>query len=322
MNSIIVIGDLILDRYIYGKINRMSPEDSSIPVIDIESSEYKLGGAGNVATNLKSLIPKSFVDLASIYSDSAADRLINNKIGVFTTPISDFEENVELIKDRIINLEINKQIVRIDNKKHYSDKFIDHFIRHLERRLPTLCSEFYDCIVLSDYKKGTIDKKVISYIKYIEKPVFIDTKNPDLSLFSKLFCPIVKMNQKEYNTAVKTNEEAVLKLPFLFVTQGASGSSLYINKNKSSEKLGFNYSYMHHKCTVHIDNPDVCGAGDVYLAALVAKYLNLKNENKNIHISDCLDEMLKYATEAATASVKKSGTSTVTHEEVLQCQVS
>ncbi len=277
--KILVIGDAMVDEYLYGEINRMSPEDSSVPVVDMPDGllmQSRPGGCLNVAENLKAL--GATVCVSSIMP-----------LGEFTELRSEYcTAGYPLIKQRIINRKTGKQIVRLDfNRVHVSHE-ISEYKNFIHER--TFLNEF-DAIVVSDYDKGVVDEYWINRLANTEKWVFVDTKKPDLSIWDKIPNCIIKINEKEYRASNKTAKHP------LIVTHGSEKVMLY-------NKPGLPVWHPVQK----VENPDVVGAGDVFLSALTVCYMETKNLNRAIH----------YAISAATLSVKKPGTCTVAKEEVEQ----
>jgi rfaE bifunctional protein kinase chain/domain len=290
MKKILVIGDAIVDQYLFGTIHRTSPEDATVPIVDLDSEDVRLGGCLNVAANIKSLSLNEGwnVDVSSIISHHT-DELLRNR-GINATFISQqannnvIEDDVELIKVRVIAG--GKQVLRIDNRSSYFKENID--IHHSS--FSSLNLKEYDCIVVSDYNKGVIDDFIIEKLEKVDRFVFIDTKKKDLSKFSKIENAILKINLEEY-----TKASGIDTIKQLITTQGKMGSTL-MTYGKMLE----------HFSTKAVVNADVTGAGDVFLAALVVEYL--KSEN--------LYRAIEFANKAARVSVKKQGTCEVDADEL------
>lgn len=293
MIQVLAVGDAILDHYIYGNVNRQSPEDETIPVIDIDKEEYRLGGCLNVASNIRSLgyswkkeEPFS-VALSSVFSPFTGKIIETNGIRADTSCIT-LENRLgdvlpsshELIKTRVINQNTQKQLIRIDNIKKYREQDIELY----KEVLGTHFNE-YDAVVVSDYCKGLVNGHTIKLLQQYKGQVFIDTKQHDLSLWSSLPNCIVKVNDNEYYLSEKSNT-----LKNLIVTCGSEGADLYQDGKFVKKYL-----------TESVKDPEVTGAGDVFLAGLVVKYMRTKN----------MEESIKFANEVATESVKKKGTTQV-----------
>jgi len=163
--TVLVIGDLILDEYIWGGINRISPE-APVPILETRSETLALGGAANVANNLSSL---------------------GHKVCLFTN-----EESIE--KTRIVDSRFNHHLLRIDEEPLLNTVNWDHYIGD--------ALELFDAFVISDYDKGFLPieflSQTMSMLQSYNKPVFVDSKKKDLSHFKDC---IIKINKKECETA-------------------------------------------------------------------------------------------------------------------------
>jgi len=252
--KILVIGDAMLDHYQYGTISRRSPEDPSVDVLDAISDDYKLGGCLNVAANLKSL-SEDFIDVSSILSKRSNSMLGKKEIGTATS--YKLWNNDGMVKTRVINSETNKQIVRIDNKKRFEDWALEEY--HYIFKYVDL--SYYDAVVVSDYDKGVVNEQTIEKLERFSKPVFIDTKKSDLTIWRNIEQKFIKINHKEFSAAFGTSTQKNL-----IVTNGAEGCSLWNDGLCSAT-----YSQPE-----KIENPDIIGCGDVFLAGFVVSYLKTK----------------------------------------------
>lgn len=290
--KILIIGDGIIDKYTFGNINRMSPEDETVPVVDMSESEYRLGGAYNVAANIKALSPASEVFVSTIMSNYTQSQLKSK--GISTKELKKSNEmlaltspsNGELVKERIVNLKTRKQIVRIDNRQRFTEKEVQNW----KITFPFILKE-YDAIVISDYNKGIVDEFILNLLAHYKGTVFIDSKKHDLSLFSKIENCVVKINAHE---AAKASNEN--KLKNLIVTHGKEGCTLY-----SKGTLVKNYTTLQVE-----DNAEVTGAGDVFLSAFAVRYMETYD----------FDESISFANKAAMISVLCFGTSVVSRDLV------
>lgn len=286
----LVIGDVIIDQYIYGLVNRQSPEDPTVPIVDFVTEEYRLGGAANVAANIKTLSQlKDEVYISSIISNFTANLLKEKKISYDAITLESEKEphRRELIKTRICHSEDHKQFLRLDNNLAFSDSDIQRYTN----KCYYYNGKEFDAVIISDYKKGLINNFIISKLKDINCPIFIDTKNPDLSIWDELHNCIIKINDKEYKKCISMS-----KKHRLVVTRGKNGAELRQPLLKSI--IPFPLSPV---------EGDVTGAGDVFLAGLVVDYM----ENGNL-----LPEAINFANKAARKSVEKFGTTEVKRSEV------
>lgn len=262
--KILVVGDPIIDKYTYVNINRMSPEDNSIPVLDVVDEEYSLGGALNVASNLKSINKKNEIWVSAPTSLWTQERLYENNIFCCEPAmfVSGDPSVDELTKERITNNKTKKQIVRIDNRLNFQQNVVDRF----KKALSHVVVDNFDCIVISDYAKGCVGWFVVDKLKGLGCPIFVDTKQKDLSMWKDLDNVFVKINWKEFQEAQHTNQ-----IRNLIVTHGEK--PVHLRK----------YGQLVKQFEVKpVEDPNVIGAGDVFLSGLVVEYLKSENIEKAI----------------------------------------
>lgn len=290
-NKILVIGDGMLDEYVIGNINRFSPEDESVPIVDVSDKEIRLGGAFNVAANLKTLSKKGTqIFVSSIISEFTADILNAKKINydeiILKNKNSNLPHERELLKTRIINGTTGKQIVRLDNKLIFDEADIQRY------KNKCYYSNFidFDIIVVSDYNKGIIDQKIIEKLSKTSIPVFVDSKKSDLSIWKNIPKCYVKINSKEFKNSTNAKE-----CEHLIVTKGSEGADYY--------HKGMLHSFYK---TSKIDDADVVGAGDCFLAGLVTAF------SEGFELDRCLE----FANKVAAASVRELGTVEIKRNEL------
>lgn len=259
--KILVIGDAILDHYVYGRVNRMSPEDPTVPVLDIQSEEYRLGGCLNVAANLKSL-SKEDIHVTSIISDRCK-KLLDPR-GIIHSYCYHLLSLDGIKKTRVIDVATQKQIVRLDNVEKFEEDFLEEY------KFLVNCIEFneFDCVVVSDYRKGIVNGFVARKLGTFKGTVFVDTKNPNLPMWNSVPNCFIKMNDSEWDKAVQQSHHPVI------VTLGKRGAELR-NTQDWHETVQF-------MVTIKEEKVDVTGAGDCFLAGLVSNYLETKDISKAI----------------------------------------
>ena len=243
--KLLIIGDACVDEYIYGTVDRLSPE-APVPVFVEKSRKIRPGMVGNVVNNIKNMLP------------SASLTLHQNQ-----------EELVR--KTRFIDTRSNYQIMRHDVENSIA-----------EIRFSDLSQQVYDAIVISDYDKGYVTSNFVSDLTdFFKCPIFVDTKKSNLSIFKNC---VIKINEKEYNKAHHLHETSRL-----IVTLGSNGA-MYLGKKYPVDPV-----------VVH----DVCGAGDVFLSSLVARFLETMDMEKSINT----------ANRCAAYSVTKHGTYAINRDE-------
>jgi D-glycero-beta-D-manno-heptose-7-phosphate kinase len=281
--KILIAGDAIVDHYVFGHVNRNSPEDLSVPVLDVSKEECRLGGCLNVAANIASLKPslKLKITVSSIFTPFCKNEII--KRGMSYEGVL-MPEEFGIIKTRLINLDTSKQIVRIDRNKQFCEKAIACYKKGLPSSLDW---NKFDYIVISDYCKGVVDQDTINRLSSFKGVVFVDTKKKDLSIWDCIPNCFIKVNSKEWSESRQRSKHKVI------ITMGQDGAQLR-NTQDWHETIEF--------ITGSITNPDVVGCGDVFLSGLVVEYSQSKNIN----------EAIKYANKAAGEAAKRQGTVEVT----------
>ena len=304
--KVFCLGDLMLDKYIVGTTNRISPE-GPIPVLDIKKEVGMLGGVGNVVRNLSTLATETY--LVSLVGDDLASKEVEkklNNINIYNNLIKD-PSRPTIIKSRFIAN--NQQILRVDKEKITSiNKKIEKKVYEFSKKqiLKT------NAVVISDYNKGLITenilKKIISFAKIHKKPIIVDPKSSNFSKYRG--ATIITPNIKELEAVLKKkiiNEKQIIDFSrkliskfnfnYLLVTMGKSGMILISRKQKKIVKLKAESEEVF----------DVSGAGDTvvsYIAAGLASSLKI-------------EEVVEIANLAAGVVVNKTGTSVAHLSEVL-----
>lgn len=304
--NILCIGDIILDHFVDGMINRVSPE-APIPILLSNKESYQLGGVGNVARNIVKLGAKvSLLYISSnINSSKIIDKLINKE-----EKIKKLKINIPMYKVSTKTRYTNKlvQILRVDDeecnyklKAIYKKKIINKVISQIKKT---------DLVILSDYNKGLLDKDLIQKIVKISnkynKKVIADPKKNNLGIFAG--CNIITPNQKEVLDSVKKSylsEKHLVsigknlikkhKINYVLITRSEKGM-LIIGKD-NVEKLRANAKKV----------LDVTGAGDTVIAILglmIATGLSIKN---SIIVSNY----------AAGLVIGKNGTETIRYKDLV-----
>lgn len=303
--QILVFGDYMVDKYIYGNVNRISPE-APVPVISMKKEQLKLGGAGNVINNLVSLGARVKV-LGCIGDDKPGEFILgafsDDKINI--DYFKQYDELKTIQKTRIVSK--NQQFMRIDEEiiKELPKSYYNYINENIEEIL-----EDVDSIVISDYAKGAVNKNFAQLL--IEAgnkkniPIIVDPKGSDYTKYNgaTLCTPNMKELQDVCKNICKSEidiekygKEIVNKFNFdyLVITRSEDGISL-ISKE---EKKDFPAKAK--------DVIDVSGAGDTVVASISL----LKTIDLNI------DEICILANLAASVVVSKFGTSTLSLDELV-----
>lgn len=306
MKRIFIVGDIILDTYIYGNVTRVSPE-APIPVLSVFDSDYRLGGAGNVAANVVSLGAQA-AGLFIVGNDSAGGKLrkMLTDAGVGDEWIHVIEGLSTVEKKRIVGND--QQLARLD----YEEKLcLDDITEQTVLESIKSGVAWGDITIISDYGKGlcapSICGEVIQECLRQKKPVLVDPKGRDWKKYSG--ATIITPNMKELNSfsgqAVanedKDIEAAYLEFPrqldvdFVLLTRSEKGMTLFDGKGVT-----------HIEARAQ-DVFDVSGAGDTAIAALA---VSLDNDLSNIVAA------VSRANVAAGIAVSKRGTAIVSEAEL------
>jgi D-beta-D-heptose 7-phosphate kinase/D-beta-D-heptose 1-phosphate adenosyltransferase len=296
--KVLVIGDILYDQYIYGDVSRVSPE-APVPILKFLKEEMRVGGAGNVASNIASLGSQAML-IGFLGDDIKGEFLLKklNEKHIFNKIVL-LKDQQTITKQRIVSK--LQHIVRID--------FDNGYVEEKKHSILSLVKENindYDLIVLSDYGKGTLKEieKIIQLANSLNKLIIVDPKGNDFAKYKN--CSILTPNLKEFEEIVgkcsneheiiskakKLNKE--LKLDALLLTRGEKGMIL-ISKD-DIVKLD----------AISRDVFDVTGAGDTVIATLAA----------SISAGYQIREALTFANIAAGVAVSKFGTSSVSLNDI------
>ena len=300
---VLVVGDLMLDHYLWGKCDRISPE-APVQVVDIKEETTVLGGAGNVVNNLVSLGAK--VDVLSVVgNDDNAQELfeILEKTGIKTDAIFKQEGRKTSKKSRVIAS--HQQVVRFDLESK------DDISAMSAAKLIEACKKILhgvDVVLLSDYGKGVltfdVTTTIIKLAKALKKPILVDPKGEDYRKYKG--STIITPNKKEAALATKI---AIIDEASLHEAGNRLRNELaldYAIITLSEEGMAIFGDEVYKMPTVAREVYDVTGAGDTALASLgyaLACGLDIK-------------AAAAFANKAAAVVVGKLGSATVTLDEV------
>lgn len=302
--KIMVVGDVILDEYIVGEDYHISDE-APVPILKVDEFVPKLGGAANVANNIKSMGKDALLYGAIGYTGHgySAKRFIDlmeknnlSTCGIVQGSIKTTTKSRVIIK--------NQQVVRFD----YEDSFLPEVLKKdLLNRLVNTDFDCVDFIVVSDYKKGVISPEVMDILKNSQVKIIIDPKPSNVNIYDNVFC--ITPNLKEFNelTGKNFHKNDVdkmyddikkfrdrLNIEYVVVKVGDVGA---IYCDKSCCKLINGYQ-------VEVSNP--IGAGDTFISALSVSLSNGENVCKSVDIANF----------AASVAVSKKYTGVCTIKEL------
>ena len=289
--KILVLGDVMLDHYISGKVSKISPE-APVPILEYISEKKVLGGAGNVAHNLINLGAQ--VSIATVVGSDLDGDVIQKlfkDIKVSIENVISSKGYKTTIKTRFLAEKV--QLLRLDNDSpSLKKKELDRLIKISKYFL-----QGFDCLIISDYDKGVCEEKVLkSFINEaikIKIPVFVDPKGDSWGKYINATC--ITPNSNEVETKLKSilkndfdfeaaakNISEKLNLESCLITRGANGMTYY-------DKNG-----VIHKRVLKKRVFDVSGAGDTVIASLAVAYL------AKLGLNHCLDFASKTSSEVVT----------------------
>ena len=301
-SSILVVGDIMLDRYWLGDALRISPE-APVPVVHMQNSEDRLGGAANVAHNIAML--SAHVGLLGIVGcDDNAEciRALLKKDRIQLHLCAD-EEVTTIVKLRVIARK--QQLLRIDFEKPLAE----HLLKNIHDTLLT-SFEPYSIIVFSDYAKGSLQdvKHLIQIAKQANKKIIVDPKGNDFSRYRD--ADVLTPNKSEIKAIIgEWRSEAELAAKTFRLMDEISVDNILLTRSEEGISLFSQQDGEHN--VIHIpahahDVYDVSGAGDTVVATLA------------VMLADgfTLPDAAEIANHAAGIVVTKFGTATVSRAEL------
>ena len=280
--SILVIGDVMLDKFMWGKADRISPE-APVPIISIDKISHSPGGAANVALNLSKLSANVYL-LAVVGDDNESSLLIDDleKQGVKIKFIKDAKKSTTT-KTRI--MAHGQQVVRTDYEN--TNDITSEQIKHINDMI-VACSSEIDAIIIEDYNKGLLVKDCINTILDIaaknDIPVYVDPKKENFFVYNKI--RLFKPNMFEFESIIDFNKQnkgfeelgeqlrKKINAEILMITRGEEGVTLFTNNN--IQTIGTKARKVH----------DVSGAGDTAISAFVLADLSGASIEESAMISN------------------------------------
>jgi D-beta-D-heptose 7-phosphate kinase/D-beta-D-heptose 1-phosphate adenosyltransferase len=307
--KVFLIGDIMLDRYVFGRVSRISPE-APVPIFLKESFREVLGGSGNVLNNLASLGTKtSYLSIIGNDENGKKIKRILKSLNISNYILTTDKSRKTTIKTRYISN--SQQIIRVDEEltDNISRKIENELIKKIDKLLKNK-----DVIVISDYNKGLITKKLCEYIinkgNLLKIPIIIDPKNENFNIYKN--ATLITPNQLEASKIsqmhVVSDKETercgktIMKkynIKNVLVTRGEKGLSLISRK----ESL--------HSPTISKAVYDVSGAGDTVLAVIASCIPNNIDKIKTLTL----------ANKAAGKVIGKVGTSSITLQELFNNEI-
>lgn len=301
--KIAVIGDLMLDKYVYGEVERISQE-APIPIIRVTDEKYAPGGAANVAANISTLGGDAFlfgIVGNDYYKDILLDKLYSLEIS--TDGILTNTKKNTVLKTRIIGLE--QQLLRMDkeNIEYIDDQFVEKLLTNLKD------VNDLSAIIISDYAKGTITEELLKGVKEFAQKnniiIIVDPKPKHHSWYKGVTLITPNRNESQKITGIAIENEDSIKEAGKKLLGELSSNIIITAGNKGM------YVFEKGKEPVHIpavakEVYDVTGAGDTVVASLALA----------LSCGAGLSDAAVISNHAAGIKVGKRGTSPVYIEEL------
>lgn len=300
---ILIFGDIILDRYIFGHVDRISPE-APVPVVKVEKEEFRVGGAGNVAVNIDKLGADGML-LGLAGDDMYASELKRLKPGSNSLILSPLNQTV--VKTRVISQ--RQQIVRIDREEEL--RYTPEILKNLADTLEQINGGGIHGIIVSDYAKGTLTpfsmELIIKRARSLGIPVIVDPKPPNFHIYRGVdgITPNLKEAESIINKKIPADADAAAAVisirkkfhtRFSVITRGSNGITAGERGKKTFHLPAFNHEVF-----------DVTGAGDTVVSVLTLALVS----------GATLREAAALANTAASIVVEKIGASQVTVDEII-----
>lgn len=303
--NVLVIGDVMLDTYMWGNVERISPE-APVPIVSLQKKEYRIGGAGNVALNLASLGCKvSIVSVTGNDEEASTLKGLFEEQGIDTSGMLTSERRVTTNKMRIISR--NQQMLRLDSEittdlgVEDERAIIDHIHILLEKQKPGV-------VIFEDYDKGVLSSSVIQKVLAVckSKNILTAVDPKHRNFFSYKGVDIFKPNFKEVKEGLFLGDEKIN-----LETLSMIHEKLHARLNHSislitlSEKGAyFNDGNQSGLIPSHVRNiADVSGAGDTVIAVASLIYASTRNVGLMTAISNIAGGLV--CEEVGTAAINK-----------------
>jgi D-beta-D-heptose 7-phosphate kinase/D-beta-D-heptose 1-phosphate adenosyltransferase len=302
--GVLVLGDVIVDHYIWGKVKRISPE-APVPVVEVSEENLRLGGAANVAHNIASLGGKVFIS-GVVGKDGMGEVLLSKmrEKGINTEGIVIDSQRPTIVKTRVIAH--NQQVVRFDReiKSDVSGKTRSSILKYVKERLPEI-----KAVIISDYCKGVITKSFVKgLLGSVGTGVFVavDPKVGHFDYYKDVSIITPNIDEASAGSGIEITDDKSLvtagrillkktRCKAVLITRGSKGMTIFDSAGKEI-----------HIPTFARDVYDVTGAGDTVIAAFTL-----------CHAAGAgLKDAAIFANHAAGAVVGEVGTAVVTPDMI------
>ncbi|MCG9631946.1 MULTISPECIES: bifunctional D-glycero-beta-D-manno-heptose-7-phosphate kinase/D-glycero-beta-D-manno-heptose 1-phosphate adenylyltransferase HldE [Vibrio] len=300
-SGVLIVGDVMLDRYWYGPTGRISPE-APVPVVKVENNEERPGGAANVAMNIASL--GGHAHIVGLTGKDEPAQVLKNTLSALKVNCDfvELEDYPTITKLRVMSR--GQQLIRLDFEDKFENTDPELVLSRMEQALPNVRS-----VILSDYAKGALEhvQSFIQKARSANVPVFIDPKGADFERYRG--ATLLTPNMAEFELVagkVKSEEELVAK--GLALIEEFDFDALLVTRSEHGMTLLRKGQEPFHLPTQAKEVYDVTGAGDTVISVLAA----------SVAAGKPLDEACALANAAAGVVVGKLGTSTLSMIELAE----
>jgi D-glycero-beta-D-manno-heptose-7-phosphate kinase len=302
---ILILGDIMLDEFIWGKVTRISPE-APVPVVEVVEETYRLGGSANVAANIRALdgVP---IPIGVMGRDSASQRVerLLQEARIETSGVIKTDRPTTL-KSRIIAH--NQQVVRTDRESRkplsseLNRELAGSFLHYLKSAA---------AVVVSDYDKGVVNQELLALIlpqaRSAGVPVYLDPKVHHADYYRPITVITPNHREAELLTGTLISDQAALEAAGRKLLQRFECENVLITRGEQGMSLFNRTASSHHLPTFAREVFDVTGAGDTVIATLALAHA----------AGATMEEAAVIANHAAGIVVGKVGTATVSRSELL-----
>ena len=295
---VLVVGDAMLDRYLFGEVERISPE-APVPVVRVTREEDRLGGAANVALNVKALGPG--VTLITVVGDDEPARRLESllKTQAVEVILGRDQKLFTCVKLRVIGRA--QQLVRVDFENQPDHEVLADMLSDFARVVPQ-----YDAVLFSDYGKGGLTHipRMIELARDAGKPVLVDPKGDDYGRYAG--ASVITPNRAELAQVIGAwKTEAQLEEQVQRLRQSNRFDGVLLTRSEEGMSLFDGAGHLQVPAQAR-EVFDVTGAGDTVIATLAAM----------LACGMSLREAMPVANRAGGIVVGKFGTATVSYEEL------
>ncbi len=301
--KILVIGDIMLDKFIFGNVNRISPE-APVPVVYSTKEKYSLGGCGNVLRNLINLgAQASIVSLIGV--DEAGAKIKQNlkKKGISTRFIVESKSIRTTEKMRIVA--DGQQLIRVDwDASNLTNQNLNQILKHVSNKISEV-----DGIIISDYNKGvcieSVTKEIINKARELRIPVFVDPKGKNWEKYYGASIITPNLKEAEYALGKLLKNDTDVEKAGMEICNDLSLDACLITRGPNG------MSYIGNDAKFHISSEakeiyDVSGAGDTVIASFaIGTFAGFDSET-----------VTQFANKAAGIVVGHIGTTAITIPEL------